>query len=84
MLAREREDRLDETEAQIRADAVACEDEFAGWDCRVVGRWRLLGVEKGKVGEQEVEQGGREGVLRGEAVFEGKTSSVSERCDFGD
>lgn len=50
----------------------------------MIGRWRLLGVQKGKVGEQEVEQGGREGMLRREAVFEGKATSVSERCEFGD
>ena len=50
----------------------------------MIGRWRLLGVQKGKVGEQEVEQGGREGMLRREAVSEGKATSVSERCEFGD
>ena len=43
--------------------------------------WR---VQKGKVGEQEVEQSGGEGVLRGEAVFEGKAPAMSERCDFRD
>lgn len=47
----------------------------------MIGRWRLPGVQKGKVGEQEVEQGGREGMLRREAVSEGKASSVSERCE---
>ena len=50
----------------------------------MIGRWRSRGVQKGQVGIQEVEQGGREGMLRGEAVFKGKASAVSERCDFRD
>ena len=43
----------------------------------MIDRWCLRRVEKGKVGEKEVEKGGGEGVLRGEAVFEGKAAAVS-------
>ena len=83
LLAGEGEDRLDETEAEIRAYTIACEDEGARGDGGVVGRSPCWRVEEREIGEQEVEQGGGERVLRGEAVFQSKAPPMGKGGEFG-
>ncbi len=49
----------------------------------MVSRWPCLWVEECKVGEQEVEQGGGERMLRREAVFQSKAAPVGQGGEVG-
>lgn len=76
------ENKLHKSEAEIRASAFAREDNRRGWDGAVErGGCR---VKQGEVDEQEVQEGGGEGILWCQTVAECERAAAGEVNQFGD
>lgn len=80
VLTTQLEECLEEDEAEIATCAIACYDYVRGRDGRVEGAWWW--VEECEVGDQCVEEGCWERVLRGQAVAYAEAAAIRDFSEF--